>query len=153
MNKILKSEELETVINNIKDKNGKIILTNGCFDILHIGHARYLKEAKKLGGYLFIGINSDASVKLLKGESRPINNENDRAELMSYFEFVDYVTIFSEKTADNLILNVQPDIYVKGGDYNKESLPESDTIDQINAEVTFIKLIKGYSTTKSIERF
>lgn len=152
MNKIINQNEVEAVVKELKNKNQSIVLTNGCFDILHIGHAEYLKEAKKLGDKLFIGVNSDTSVKKLKGESRPINNEIDRAKLLGYLEFVDYLVIFEEKTADNLIDLVKPDIYVKGGDYTKESLPEYPTIEKNNAQVAFINFVEGYSTTKIIEK-
>ena len=152
MNKIINKKDLDNTIEKIRDNSKKIALTNGCFDILHIGHARYLKEAKSLADILIVGINSDSSVKILKGENRPINNENDRAELLSYFEFIDYLIIFDEKTADNLLLSIKPDIYVKGGDYTKESLPENKTIDKINAEVAFIDFVNGYSTTNIINR-
>jgi rfaE bifunctional protein nucleotidyltransferase chain/domain len=157
MGKVIKKEELESLLTAIKGENvalpGKtIVLTNGCFDILHIGHARYLREAKRLGDYLFIGINSDESVKLLKGPGRPLNNENDRAELLSYFSFVDYLVIFEEKTADNLIMLIKPDVYVKGGDYTKESLPEGESIDKVGAKAAFISFVAGYSTTKIINR-
>lgn len=152
MNKVIKFEKISEITEKLKKENKKIVLTNGCFDIIHIGHARYLQEAKKLGDYLVVGINSDASVKQLKGPSRPLNNENDRAELMGYFEFVDFVVIFSDKTADNLILQVKPDIYAKGGDYTKESLPEAKTIEQIGSDVAFINFVEGYSTTKIIEK-
>lgn len=152
MNKIITKNEIENLVKDLKNQNKTIVLTNGCFDILHIGHAEYLKEAKKLGDKLFIGINSDSSVKKLKGENRPINNEMDRAKLLSYLEFVDYLVIFEEKTADNLIDLIKPDIYVKGGDYTKESLPEYPTIEKNNAQVAFINFVEGYSTTKIIEK-
>jgi len=151
MNKLLKTEEIETIVSNIKKQNKKIVLTNGCFDILHIGHARYLKKAKECGDYLFIGLNSDSSVKKLKGETRPINNENDRAELLGYFDFVDYVVIFHEQTADNLLLKIKPNFYVKGGDYTKENLPEAKTLDIVNAELVLVNFVNGYSTTKIIK--
>lgn len=152
MNKIIIKNEIENLVKALKNQNKTIVLTNGCFDILHIGHAEYLKEAKKLGDKLFIGINSDSSVKQLKGENRPINNEMDRAKLLSYLEFVDYLVIFEEKTADNLIDLIKPDIYVKGGDYTKESLPEYPTIEKNNSKVAFINFVEGYSTTKIIEK-
>lgn len=152
MNKIITKNEIENLVKDLKNQNKTIVLTNGCFDILHIGHAEYLKEAKKLGDKLFIGINSDSSVKKLKGENRPINNEMDRAKLLSYLEFVDYLVIFEEKTADTLIDLIKPDIYVKGGDYTKESLPEYPTIEKNNAQVAFINFVEGYSTTKIIEK-
>ncbi|MFN8578783.1 MAG: D-glycero-beta-D-manno-heptose 1-phosphate adenylyltransferase [Candidatus Sericytochromatia bacterium] len=149
---IKNNDNLKEIISGLKSKSKTIALTNGCFDILHIGHARYLKQAKELADILIVGINSDSSVKQLKGENRPINNENDRAELLSYFKFIDYVVIFNEKTADNLLLSIKPDIYVKGGDYTKESLPEKNSIDKINANVAFIDFVNGYSTTNIINR-
>ncbi len=152
MGKIIKQDNLSDLISNLKNQSKTIALTNGCFDILHIGHARYLKEAKNLADVLIVGINSDLSVKKIKGENRPINNQNDRSELLSYFEFIDYVIIFEESTADNLILNIKPDYYVKGGDYTKESLPENKSVDMVNAKVAFIDFIKGYSTTNIINR-
>jgi rfaE bifunctional protein nucleotidyltransferase chain/domain len=152
MNKVISSTNLENLVSTIKDNKKTIALTNGCFDILHIGHARYLKKAKELADILIVGINSDLSVKKLKGENRPINNENDRAELLSYFEFIDYLVIFTEPTADNLLLSIKPDVYVKGGDYTKESLPERISIDKINAKVAFIDFVNGYSTTNIINR-
>ncbi len=152
MEKIVKSENLETLISLLKNERKKIILTNGCFDILHIGHSRYLKEAKSLGDILIVGINSDLSVKKLKGPDRPLNNEHDRAELLSYFYFIDYVVVFGEQTADNLILKIKPDIYVKGGDYTRESLPEAKTLGITGSDVAFISFVHGYSTTKLIEK-
>ena len=151
MNKIIDYSQIEELSNKLKQENKSIALTNGCFDILHIGHARYLKEAKKLADILIVGINSDLSVKKIKGENRPINNENDRSELLSYFEFIDYLIIFTEPTADNLILKIKPDFYVKGGDYTKESLPENNSVDQVNAQVAFIDFVRGYSTTNIIK--
>jgi len=150
MGKVLENENLAEIISELKQSEKKIVLTNGCFDILHIGHARYLREARELGDCLFVGLNSDASVKKLKGEQRPLNKQEDRAELLSYLSFVDYVIIFPEATADELLLKIKPDIYVKGGDYTKESLPEYKTISQINADIAFINFVEGYSTTKII---
>lgn len=151
MNKIIENIEIEQLANKLKAESKTIALTNGCFDILHIGHARYLKEAKKLADILIVGINSDLSVKKIKGENRPINNQDDRAELLSYFEFIDYLVIFTEPTADDLILKIKPDFYVKGGDYTKESLPENQSVDAVNAQVAFIDFVKGYSTTNIIK--
>jgi rfaE bifunctional protein nucleotidyltransferase chain/domain len=152
MEKVIKPENFESLIDSLKNKGKKIVLTNGCFDILHIGHARYLKEAKSLGDILIVGINADLSVKKLKGPDRPLNNEHDRAELLSYFYFIDYVVIFEEQTADNLILKIRPDIYVKGGDYTKASLPEAKTLGDTQSDVAFISFVHGYSTTKLIEK-
>lgn len=152
MDKVIKQDTAKKIAEKLKKANKKIVLTNGCFDILHIGHAEYLKEAKKLGDFLFVGINSDSSVKKLKGESRPINNEKDRAKLLSYLEFIDYAIIFEEKTADNIIDLIKPDIYVKGGDYTKESLPEYQTLLKYNSEIAFVNFVNGYSTTKILEK-
>jgi rfaE bifunctional protein nucleotidyltransferase chain/domain len=152
MNKVLSDKELVNVIEDIKKNNKKIILTNGCFDILHIGHAKYLQEARKLGDYLFIGVNSDSSVKKLKGENRPINKEHDRAELLTFLESVDYAVIFEEQTADNLIKKIKPNVYVKGGDYTRESLPEASTLNELDIDTAFIKFEDGYSTTNVIKK-
>lgn len=152
MSKVLSEDVLFKVISEIKEQNKKIVLTNGCFDIIHLGHAKYLQEAKKLGDYLFIGVNSDSSVKRLKGDSRPINKENDRAELLTFLESVDYAVIFEEQTADELIKKIKPDIYVKGGDYTRESLPEANTLDNLNIDTAFIKFEDGYSTTNVIKK-
>jgi rfaE bifunctional protein nucleotidyltransferase chain/domain len=152
MGKVINKAELEAILAEIKAANKSIILTNGCFDILHIGHARYLHEAKKLGDYLFIGINSDSSVKTIKGPERPLNNEKDRAELLSYFSDVDYLVVFEEATADNLISLIKPDIYAKGGDYTRESLPEAKTLNSTGTKTAFINFVDGYSTTKLIEK-
>lgn len=151
MKKIIENSEIEQLAQQLKAESKTIALTNGCFDILHIGHARYLKEAKKLADILIVGINSDLSVKKIKGENRPINNQDDRTELLSYFEFIDYLVIFTEPTADDLILKIKPDFYVKGGDYTKESLPENQSVDAVNAQVAFIDFVKGYSTTNIIK--
>ena len=152
MSNIIKKEDLKILIQKLKEDGKKIVLTNGCFDILHIGHAEYLKESKSLGDILFVGINSDSSVKKLKGDSRPLNNEIDRAKLLGYLKFVDYTVVFDEKTADNIIELIQPNIYVKGGDYTKESLPEYETLKKYNIDVAFVNFVNGYSTTKIIEK-
>ena len=134
-------------------KDGKkIVFTNGCFDILHAGHVRYLTEAKKFGDILIVGLNSDASVKKLKGNSRPINSEQDRAEVLLGLKAVDEVVIFSEQTAENLISKIQPDIYVKGGDYNLENLPEAKIVQSYGGEVKFINLVEGRSTSNIIKK-
>ncbi|MEK7433658.1 MAG: D-glycero-beta-D-manno-heptose 1-phosphate adenylyltransferase [Cyanobacteriota bacterium] len=152
MSNIIKKEDLKILIQKLKEDGKKIVLTNGCFDILHIGHAEYLKESKSLGDILFVGINSDSSVKKLKGDSRPLNNEIDRAKLLGYLKFVDYTVVFDEKTADNIIELIQPNIYVKGGDYTKESLPEYETLKKYNIDVAFVNFVNGYSTKKIIEK-
>ncbi len=128
----------------------KIVFTNGCFDILHLGHARYLKEARKLGDMLIVGVNSDASVKRLKGEDRPINHENVRMAMLAELDFIDYVVKFEDDTPYDLIKAVQPDILVKGGDYKIEDIVGHDIVEAKGGLVTTIQLVDGMSTTNII---
>ena len=130
----------------------KVVFTNGCFDILHAGHVKYLARARELGDLLVVGLNSDASVKRLKGEARPINSQDDRACVLSGLGFVDYVVIFDEDTAEELIAKVHPAVYVKGGDYTPETLPEARIVERYGGEVAFIPLVAGKSTTNIIQR-
>lgn len=152
MRKILKQEEILKTIEKLKNENKTIVFTNGCFDILHVGHVRYLKESAKYGDILIVGLNSDSSVKKLKGESRPINNENDRAEILSALYFVDYIVIFNENTPENLLDEIKPDIYTKGADYTIETLPEAKTVLKNGGKVEFINLVEGKSTTNIIKK-
>jgi rfaE bifunctional protein nucleotidyltransferase chain/domain len=145
----------ESIINQLNiwsSENKKIIFTNGCFDILHKGHVEYLAKSKDLGDILIIGLNSDKSVKKLKGESRPINNQNSRSLLLSSLLFVDAVICFDEDTPLNLIEIIKPDILVKGGDYKKEDIIGYDFVIEIGGEVKIIDLIEGYSTTNIIKK-
>lgn len=135
-----------------KRKGKKIVFTNGCFDILHVGHAAYLKQAKKLGDILIVGINSDASVKRLKGRQRPVNALADRIQLLSELEAVDYVVPFEEDTPLELIQAIEPDVLVKGGDYNVEDVAGADFVKEIGGRVTIIPLVPGRSTTNIINR-
>lgn len=127
-------------------RSEKIIFTNGCFDVLHIGHIRLLEYAKSLTGRLIVGLNSDSSVKKLKGNSRPINRQSDRKKILESLKFVDEVIIFDEETPLSLIKKIKPDIIVKGGDYKKQ-----DVVGAALAEVIIFKTIDGYSTTKTIQ--
>ena len=142
---IIKKENLKELLNTLKNK--KIVFTNGCFDILHIGHAKYLKESKKFGDILIVGLNSDSSVKRLKGESRPINNEQDRAMLLDELKSVDYVVIFEEDSPVNLLEIIKPDIYTKGADYTVETLPEAPVVLKNGGQIEFISFVEGKSTT------
>ena len=139
-------------INKLRNEGKKIVFTNGCFDILHVGHVRYLTVARKLGDKLIVGLNSDESVKRLKGESRPINNEADRKEVLLALKAVDEVIIFGEDTASEIIAKVKPDIYVKGGDYTLETLPEAKIVLGYGGKVEFVKLVEGRSTTNVINK-
>lgn len=150
--KIYSIEDLSQTCAQLR-KNGKtIVSTNGCFDILHRGHVAYLQEAKKLGDFLVIGLNSDKSVKNIKDPSRPLNSELDRAFILSALECVDAVCIFNESTPVQFLQSIKSHIHVKGGDYKPENLPESSAIAQWGAKVVIIPFVKGYSTTDLIKR-
>ncbi len=130
----------------------KIVFTNGCFDILHVGHIRYLQEAAKLGDVLVIGLNSDASVKRLKGPERPINGELERAEMLGALGFVDYVAIFDEDTPLELITQIQPDVLVKGGDYEPDEVVGKKEVEEWGGKLVLIPFVEGKSTTRIIEK-
>ena len=134
------------------NQNKKIVFTNGCFDILHIGHKRYLQQAAALGDILVIGVNSDDSVRRLKGPSRPVNGEQDRAEMLSALGFVDYVVIFDEDTPYELIKKIQPDVLVKGGDYKPEEVVGRDIVEARGGRLELIQLVEGKSTTNIINK-
>lgn len=144
------SKDLEAFLS--KNKGKKIVFTNGCFDILHRGHVAYLCEAKKLGDLLVIGLNSDLSVKRLKGPERPINNENDRHYVMSQLKPVDFVEIFTEDTPLNLILKISPQVLVKGGDWKIDQIVGGKEVIQSGGEVFSLNFIDGYSTTSIIHK-
>lgn len=150
--KITLRREITSIVRNLKTGGAKIVFTNGCFDILHLGHVRYLREAKKLGDVLIVGLNSDDSVQVLKGKDRPYLSEMERAEILASLECVDYVTIFSEQTPDKLIKLIKPDFHVKGGDYKISKLPERKLVEALGGKVVVIPPIEGRSTTNIIER-
>ena len=131
----------------------RIVFTNGCFDLLHVGHVRYLTAAKQLGDILVVGLNSDASVRQLKGADRPINPEADRAEILAALTVVDHVVIFAEMRVNRLITILRPDLYVKGGDYSVDNLDrgEVDALRSVGAEIKILPLVPGRSTTRLIE--
>ncbi len=144
--------EIAPIARNLKNEGARIVFTNGCFDLLHLGHVRYLREAKKLGDVLIVGLNSDASVTALKGPDRPYISEMERAEILASLECVDYVTIFEELRPDNLIKLVRPDVHVKGGDYKISELPEKKVVESLGGKVVVIPPIKGRSTTSIVEK-
>lgn len=150
--KIKTKDEILKIVPNLKKEKKTVVFTNGCFDIIHVGHARYLKEAKSLGDVLIVGINSDESVKKLKGSGRPVFRQNERAEMLSSLESVDYVVIFNEDTPVNIISLIKPDIHVKGGDYEPDSIPEAETVKSCGGEVKIVKFHHGFSTTSIIGR-
>jgi len=141
-------KEIEVLCSKFKEKEKKIVFTNGCFDILHAGHIRYLETAKSFGDILMVGVNSDESVRTLKGETRPINNEQDRALLIASLEAVDYVVIFNEDTPYELIKAIKPDTLVKGGDYEGQKVVGQDLV----SELKLVNFIEGKSTTRIIEK-
>jgi D-beta-D-heptose 7-phosphate kinase/D-beta-D-heptose 1-phosphate adenosyltransferase len=141
-------DEISSIINELKNKDRKIIFTNGCFDILHIGHIKYLEKAKSFGDVLIVGLNSDDSIRRLKGNNRPINTQNDRAYILASLEVIDYLVIFDEDSPFELINLIKPDVLVKGGDYEGKEVIGQD----IAKELKLVKFIDGKSTTKTIER-
>jgi len=152
MNKIYSREKLKKKIDRLRKEGKKIVFTNGCFDIIHVGHTRYLEEAKKQGDVLILGLNSDESVRLLKGRKRPVVPENERADVVAALESVDFVTIFPELTPLELIEYLKPDVLVKGGDWKEEQVVGRKSVEKWGGRVTIIPEVKGSSTTNIIEK-
>ena len=152
MNKIVMNEEAIRFINIKKDIGKKIIFTNGVFDLFHFGHVRYLKEASSYGDYLVVAINSDKSVKKIKGPTRPIINQNQRAEIVSSLECVTFVTIFDEDNPFNLIKKIKPDFLIKGSNWKYDEIVGKEFVESYGGQIIRIKLTEGISTTKIIER-
>ena len=152
MSKIKTINELKDVSEKLRNEGKIVITTNGVFDILHIGHIRYLQEAKKLGDTLIVAINSDSSVKKIKDPKRPLNNENDRAEALAALECIDYVAIFNEDDPIIFLKAIKPNIHVKGSDYDMSKIIEKDTVEENDGKVILIPEIKGYSTTDLINK-
>lgn len=152
MEKVLQLNHLIKTLNSIR-KNKKVIFTNGCFDILHVGHVRYLREAKSLGDILVVGVNGDSSVKRLnKGADRPVQNQNDRAEILSNLASVDFVTIFSEDTPAELIETIRPDVLVKGGDWSEDKIVGGNFVKSYGGVVKALPFVKGKSTTEILQK-
>lgn len=151
-NKILPSDELARKLSAHRKDGKRIVFTNGCFDLLHVGHVRYLQAAKKLGNLLVVAINSDRSVRALKGESRPIQAEQDRLEILAALECVDYVTLFEEETPQRIIELLQPDILVKGGDWPREKIVGREEVESRGGKVVTIPYVVGASTTGLIQK-
>ena len=149
---LIPNEKIEDFCATLRAAGQRIVFTNGCFDILHAGHVRYLTQARSLGDCLVLGLNTDASVRRLKGETRPVNRELDRAEVVGALAAVDYVVLFDEPTAEALVEKVRPAVYAKGGDYTRETLPEAKIVERYGGEVHFVGLVPDRSTTKIIER-
>lgn len=150
--KILRSSKLAKRLAPLQHRGKKTVFTNGCFDILHLGHVKYLEKAKQLGDILVVGLNSDSSVRAIKGKGRPINNERARAIVLASLYFVDYVTIFSDDTPERLIQKLKPDVLVKGADWKSNDIVGADFVRGRGGRVARISFVKGYSTTSAIKR-
>jgi rfaE bifunctional protein nucleotidyltransferase chain/domain len=152
--KIVTAEELAAIQKKMRAEGRKLVLTNGCFDLLHLGHVRYLQTARALGDALAVAINGDQSVRALKGEGRPLNPEADRAEIVAALGCVDHVVVFPEVRVTRLLETVRPPIYVKGGDYTSETLDaqERAALENVGAEIRILPFEKGQSTSALIER-
>ena len=152
MGTVIRREEVTELISNLHKMGRTVVTTNGCFDILHVGHVRYLKKTKSFADVLIVLLNSDKSVKSIKGPTRPINNENDRAEILCALSCVDYVVLFDEDSPRNLLDEMKPDVYTKGADYTIETLPEADIMKKNGIRVEFISFVEGKSTTNIISK-
>jgi rfaE bifunctional protein nucleotidyltransferase chain/domain len=154
MSKVIEMAELATRARRLRQEGKKLVFTNGCFDLLHVGHVRYLQAARALGDVLAVAVNGDASVRALKGPNRPVNHEHDRAEVLAALACVDLVAIFPDVRATRLLEMVRPAIYVKGGDYTPESLDpeERAVLEKIGAEIRILPFAAGYSTTGLLEK-
>ena len=152
MKTILSREELANRIAAVRENGARIVLANGCFDVLHVGHIRYLAGARELGDVLVVGINSDEQVAIQKGPGRPVLPANERAEIIAALESVTYVTIFDEPTVEQLLLALKPDVHAKGTDYTTDSVPERDVVRSYGGEVAIVGDPKDHSTTEIIAR-
>ena len=152
MGQLLNRKNIADFVEKLHKSGKTVVTTNGCFDILHVGHVRYLQKTKTFADYSIVLLNSDKSVKSIKGPTRPINNENDRAEILCALSCVDYVVMFDEDSPANLLDEIKPDVYTKGADYTIETLPEAQGIMEAGGRIEFIPFVKGKSTTSVIEK-
>jgi glycerol-3-phosphate cytidylyltransferase len=150
--KIVDRVRLAGICEELRSQGKRVVFTNGCFDLLHAGHARYLAEARGLGDALVVGVNSNRSVRSLKGPSRPIVPEEERAELLAHLQCTDFVCLFDEDRPDSLIEAVKPRVHVKGGDYTEDQLPEAEVVRRSGGEIVILPLVEGRSTSNLIER-
>ena len=152
MGQLLRRENVADFVKKLHQSGKTVVVTNGCFDILHVGHVRYLQKTKSFADYMIVLLNSDESVRSIKGPTRPINNEQDRAEVLNALACVDYVVLFDENSPASLIDEIKPDVYTKGADYTMETLPEADIMRKNNIRVEFIEFVAGKSTTNTINK-
>ena len=148
---LIKRENVREFVENLHKSGKTVVTTNGCFDILHVGHVRYLQQSKTFADYLIVLLNSDKSIRNIKGEGRPINNQNDRAEVLGALRSVDYVVLFDEDSPRDLLDEIKPDVHTKGADYTVETLPEADVILKNGGRLEFIEFVEGKSTTQIIK--
>jgi glycerol-3-phosphate cytidylyltransferase len=152
MGQILSRHEAAALSQQARQQGQTVVLTNGCFDLLHVGHLRYLQQARAQGDLLIVGVNADESVRRLKGPSRPLNPAEDRAELLAGLACVDAVVVFPEDTAEPLLADVVPSLYAKGGDYTVATLPERPTLERLGIRPVFLDLVAGRSTTNLVSK-
>ena len=150
--KIKALNELISIVKKLKKQNKKIVTTNGVFDIIHLGHVRYLEEAKKLGDVLIVGINTNKSVKKIKGDERPINSEKSRLGGLAALESVDYVFLFNEKDPREWLGKIKPSVHAKSSDYRLNQIIEKDVVEQNGGKIVLMPMVRGYSTTSIIKR-
>ncbi len=151
MKKLYTLSQLTKIIQEHKKRGQKVVLANGCFDLIHIGHIRYLKESKKKGDILVLALNSDSSIRKLKGEGRPILNQKERAVIASSFYFIDYITFFDEPNVEKVLLALKPDIHAKGSDYTEETVPEKETVKGYGGTIAITGGPKIKSTSQLIK--
>lgn len=151
--RVLDREAIVAETESVKQAGKTIVLANGCFDVLHAGHIRYLQGARELGDVLVVAINADEQVRALKGSGRPILAERERAELVASIEAVDFVTIFAEPTVEQLLLAIKPDVHAKGTDYTEETVPERDVVRSFGGRVAIVGDPKNHSTSEMLKRF
>jgi len=152
LNKKLKTkEELILLVNRFRKGGKRIVLANGCFDLLHVGHIRYLMEAKEIGDILIVGLNSDQSTRTLKGSARPIFSQEERAEILAALSCIDYITIFHELSVEDLLLTLKPDIHAKGTDYTTETVPEADVVRSYGGKVAIVGDPKDHSSKEILK--
>ena len=154
MGKLVTQDEIIKIVRDLQQEGKTVVTTNGCYDILHVGHVRYLQKTKEVADYSVIMLNSDISVKKNKGDNRPITTQSDRAEILCALSCVDYVVIFDEKSPCELLDKIKPNFHTKGADYSLDTLPkeEKDVIIKNKIDVKFIEFVQGKSTTNTIEK-
>lgn len=152
MGQVIDRKDIRNLVKDLQSQGKTVVTTNGCFDILHVGHVRYLQKTKEFADYMVVLLNSDKSVRSIKGEGRPINNEQDRAEILCALSCVDFVVLFDESSPRDLLDEIKADVHTKGADYTIETLPEADVILKNGGRVEFIDFVAGKSTTNTINK-